>query len=43
MKLMGKGLIALGLLLFGITPLYIPICCVIGGIAAIEIDKEIKY
>ena len=42
MKLGGKCLIGMGLLLFGITKWWIPAACIVGGIAAIKISDEFK-
>jgi hypothetical protein len=42
MKKMGYAFIGMGLFFFGILPVKIPICFVIGGISALTFDKEIK-
>jgi hypothetical protein len=42
MKVTGYVLIGMGLFFFGILPVQIPICFVIGGISALSLDKEIK-
>lgn len=42
MKKAGYVFIGLGLFFFGLVPVQIPIGCIVGGISAILLDKEIK-
>ena len=43
MKIAGKILIGTGLFLFGLVKWYIPLCFIIGGIAAIDLDNHYKF
>lgn len=42
MKIGGKILIGMGLFLFGLIPIVIPISFIIAGVTAIIFDKEFK-
>ncbi len=42
MKKLGYLFFAMGLFLFGLLPVQIPVACFLGGIAAIILDKEFK-
>ena len=42
MKKAGYILLGMGLFFFGLVPVQIPVGCILGGISAILLDKEIK-
>ena len=43
MRIAGKIMIGLGLLLFGIVDWQIPVSLFVGGACAISLDNEIKF